>query len=228
MKPKILRVDNELLAYMKSKGLDYKELAKMGFIESMGFKDIAVASVQSLRQVASGIKLQGIFHSQCFRPNGELRWEDTVHNLVVNEGLNYALNVIFGGVSPEVYQQSWYVGLVSGLTSPLPSYAAADTLSSHSGWSEFTAYTGANSPEERPALTIAAASSQSRTNSANKASFSINSDSSNIDGCFITTSLLKGNTTGTLFSAGQFTGGNKAADNGDTLDVTYTLTAADA
>ena len=52
--------------------------------------------------------------------------------------------------------------------------------------------------------------------------------SGTVAGCFINIggSATKDNTTGTLFSAGDFTAGSKTVTSGDTLSVTYTLTAA--
>jgi hypothetical protein len=52
--------------------------------------------------------------------------------------------------------------------------------------------------------------------------------SGTVAGCFINVggSSVIDNTTGTLFSAGDFTGGSKTVSNGDTLSVTYTATAA--
>ena len=102
--------------------------------------------------------------------------------------------------------------------------AAADTMASHAGWTEVTAYSEA----VRQTLTLGAVASQSVDNSASKAAFSINADATTIGGAFITTDNTKGGTTGTLAGAAAFTGGNKAADNGDTLNVTVTLTQASA
>ncbi len=62
------------------------------------------------------------------------------------------------------------------------------------------------------------------TNSASKATFSINATTT-VYGIFCTTNSTKGGTTGTLISATDFAS-SKGADSGDTLEVTYTVTAA--
>ena len=85
---------------------------------------------------------------------------------------------------------------------------------------EESSYTG-----NRQEYVEAAASSQSITNSANKASFSINADSQTAGGAFLA-SVATG-TSGTLLCCAAFTGGNKSVDDGDTLEVTYTVSAAD-
>jgi hypothetical protein len=52
--------------------------------------------------------------------------------------------------------------------------------------------------------------------------------SGTVAGCFINVggSATKDDTTGTLFSAGDFTAGDKIVTSGDTLSVTYSATAA--
>lgn len=226
----IIRVNKDFLKFLKSKGIDLQELKTRGHVQSLGFQDIATASVNSIRKIMQGFQLSGVYTAECFDRSGRLKWSDTVFNTVVNQGLNYALDVVLpGGQSPIPYIQTWYVGLINGGTSPVPVVAAADTPSSHAGWTENQNY--ANSPNVRPTLIMAAAASQSKTNSASPASFAISTVSPDLQtlwGVFIASVATKGSTAGSLFSAGPFTGGNKTANGGDTVNVTYTLTAADA
>lgn len=161
-----------------------------------------------------GFKVGGVFEVRCYGPDGNLKWGDTAKNLVTNEGLDHILDVVLHGstaVSP------WYVGLTDGTPTP----AAADTGASHSGWTEVTAYTG-----DRKEYVEAASSSQTVTNSASKASFAINANSTTIGGAFLFSAATT--TTGTLLCVAAFTSGDKSADSGDTLEVTYTISAADA
>jgi hypothetical protein len=46
-----------------------------------------------------------------------------------------------------------------------------------------------------------------------------------IAGAFVTTNNTKSGTTGTLFSVGNFTVGDRPIVSGDTLNVTYTFSA---
>jgi len=174
--------------------------------------DDAGASLVANKGVSDGVRLRGIVHVECFRSDGSLKWEDHSENLVVNTGLDYV--IANGLVTPTLY-----VGLVAAT----PTIAAGDTMASHAGWTLFTAYDEA----ARQAWTEAGASSQTITNSASKAVFTISTDSSSVGGAFITTDSTKSGTSGTLVSAVAFTGGNKAADDGDVLNVTYTYTFAD-
>jgi hypothetical protein len=157
----------------------------------------------------------GRFVVRCIGPDGKEKWRDTTKNLVVNEGLQKILDDVFtGGTDARVL--TWYLGLTGGTPSP----AAGDTLASHAGWTEFTAYTG-----DRKEW-VEVRSGQTLSNSASKALFVINANGSTIGGCF-----LCGAATGTaakLMSCAAFSGGNKSADADDTLEVTYEFSAANA
>lgn len=151
---------------------------------------------------------------ECIGPDGKLKWTDEFDNLVTNEGLNDNLDKYLKG---STYTAAFYVGLTDGT----PTVNAADTMSSHAGWTEVTDY----SESTREALVLGTVASQSVDNSASKASYSINATAT-VGGAFITTVNTKGGTTGTLYGVGAFSGGDKSVDNGDTLNVTVTCTAA--
>jgi hypothetical protein len=158
----------------------------------------------------------GVYTIQCFDPNGVLKWEDSSHNLVVNVGLQDMLNKYFLG---SAYTATWYLGLYGAAASNNP--AASDTASSHAGWTEITGY----SQTTRPASSLATPTTANPaviTNSSSPAIFTINAGAT-IGGAFLISNNTKGGTTGTLFSAADFSGGDKPVLAGDTLNVTYTL-----
>lgn len=144
----------------------------------------------------------------------EEKWADAFPNLVTTVGKN---NLLDNHLAGSAYTATWYMGLVDGGSTP--TYAAGDTMSSHSGWTESTAYSQAN----RPTAAWSAASSGSKSLSA-ALTFSINATAT-IAGCFLASNSTKGGTTGVLYSCGNFTGGNKSVANGDTLNVSYTAQA---
>ena len=160
-----------------------------------------------------GFKIGGTFSVDCYGPDGTLKWTDIAKNIVVNVGLDHILDVVLHGTTPV---NPWYVGLKNA-GSPV----AGDTLATHGSWTENANYTGT-----RPDYVEAAASSQSVTNAASKASFAINTNAQTIAGAFLCS--VDSGTSGTLLCVADFTGGNKTADSGDTLDVTYVIGAADA
>lgn len=177
------------------------------------------AELQRGGGVAGAVRFKNTYDLECFDKDGKLKWRETIENLVVNVGLNEILDKFWKGSS---YTAAHYVGLLDAATSPI-SIAAGDTDTVHAGWTEITAY----SEGARQTLTLGTVSSQSVDNSASKASFSING-TANIEGAFISTDNTKGGSSpeGTLIAAGQFSGGAKSVSNGDTLNVTVTLTAS--
>jgi hypothetical protein len=60
------------------------------------------------------------------------------------------------------------------------------------------------------------------TNSTSPAVFNINATST-VGGAFLVSNNTKSGTTGTLFSASDFTTGDRSVVSGDTLNVTYTF-----
>jgi len=161
-------------------------------------------------------KAGGVFRMQCIGPDGKLKWEAESHNLVVNEGLKYMNDA---ALDAGTQITTWYIGLYGAGASNSP--AAGDTMSSHIGWTENTTYSNAT----RPTCAFSAATLADpsvTTNSASPAAFNINGTTT-IGGAFLTSNNTKGGTTGTLFSAADFTGGDRSVASGDTLNVSYTF-----
>ncbi len=168
-----------------------------------------------MSDVTLGILRHTDFSVECYDRKGKLLWVERIHNLVVDEGLNDSLDKYFKGSN---YTAAHYVGLTKGS----PTFAASDTMSSHSGWTEFTDYSGSN----RPTLTLGSVSGKSVDNSANKAEFTA-SASETVGGCFVTTGQSKGGTTGILYGGGAFSS-NHSVQSGYVLRVTVTLSTASA
>jgi hypothetical protein len=114
---------------------------------------------------------------------------------------------------------TWYIGLFEANYTPVASVTAA-TITSAS--TECTAYDEATRQEYEEA----AASAQSITNSANRATFTFNATKT-VYGAFLVSASAKSATSGTLFSAARF-GSSKAVVDDDQLLLTYTLGAASA
>jgi len=190
------------------------------FNDKVKSKDVASSSLVAGGSAADSASAKGVYKIQCHDKDGNLKWEDETPNLVVNVGLQDMNAKYFTG---SAYTAAWYLGLYgSGATN---SPAAGDTMSSHAGWTEVTAYSQAT----RPACTFGTpttANPSVATNSASPASFSINGTTT-VGGAFLTSNNTKGGTTGILYSAADFSApGDRAVVSGDTLSVTYTLSLA--
>ncbi len=172
------------------------------------------------------VKLENYWGFQCLDKDGNIKWEDGFPNLVVDEGLNDLLDKYFKGSS---YSASHWVGLIdnANFTELAPGDTAAKINTAANppttnGWQEADDYSGGG----RKALILGDVSGQSVDNSASKASFSITSTVT-LKGAFVTSNGTIGGTDGVLYGAGAFTGARDAV-NGDTLNVTVTLTSAAA
>lgn len=146
-------------------------------------------------------------------------WKDESHNIVTNEGLDALLDIMFHA---DTQITTWYCVLVETDTSP----AAGMTYATPT-YTESEAYDEAT----RPAYTEAAASSQSITNSANKAVFTISGTKTMygaaiVGGGSAPTTKADAAGGGTLFCYSKFTSSRSVVDD-DVINLTYTLSAAD-
>ena len=190
------------------------------FNEQAKSTDLVSSTVQKGNGVGEGIRGGGVFTVTCFDKDGNLKWEAKSPNLVVNVGLQDMNTKYFSGSG---YTAAWYIGLYGAASSNDP--AAGDTMSSHAGWTEVTAYSQAT----RPAATFGTATTADPSvidNSGSVAVFSINGTTT-VGGAFLTSDDTKSGTSGTLFSAADFEApGDRAVVNGDTLNVNYTFSLA--
>lgn len=172
----------------------------------------AGAGLVARPSMAETVRATGHYLVKCIGADGQVKWVEEIQNLVTTLGKNSLLDVGLGGSTFTAFK----LGLVDGGSTP--TYNVADTMASHAGWTESTAYSNAS----RPTPTFNAAASGSKATTAT--AFNINATAT-IAGCFLTDSATKGGTTGLLYSVGSFTGGNRSVANGDTLNVTYTASA---
>lgn len=186
-------------------------------VQKSTIEDCTEASITRNSANTESMGFGGVFKVTCFDKGGSLKWEDHFHNLVVNQGLQYLNDKFFTGVG---YSAVWYIGLVTGPGSGT-SFAAGDNLATHGGWTEFTNYTGTRKTATFGTPSLADPSVID--NSASPAIFNITGAGGTVAGAFLTN--VSSGTSGILFSAGDFIGGDKIVANGDTLNVTYTFSA---
>ena len=175
-----------------------------------------IAGTQSGEQA----KATGVYHVECHDKDGKLKWSADTNNLVVNAGLAYMAGTALTSVAQIT---TWYIGLYGSGATNTP--AAGDTMSSHAGWTEVVAYSNAT----RVAATFVTATTANPsvvTNSASPAVFNINGTTT-VGGAFLTSGSAKSGTTGTLFSAADFSApGDRSVVSGDIISVTYTFSLA--
>jgi hypothetical protein len=183
-------------------------------------QDVVSASLVARPGSTERVGAGGVFTVTCHGSDGQFKWSDSFHNLVVNEGLQDMNSKYFKGSG---YTAAWFLGLVTGPGSGT-TYAAGNTLAVHAGWTENTAYTTTGGAGVRAAVTFGTATTADPSVIANTASpsvFTMTSNAQTIAGAFLAS--VSTGTSGILFSAGDFTGGDKLVDSGDSLSVTYSF-----
>lgn len=188
------------------------EIAKLG--------DMVDATVARGAGQTEVVGLEGVYVAECYDTQGSLKWSDSIKNLTTNVGRASINDAYLGNVAGGA--------VVMGLKGT-GAAAYADTQASHATWSEVGL---ANAPtysgtRKTPAFSASSAANPAVKSTSAAVVFSMTS-SGTVAGAFINVggSSTIDSTTGVLFSAGDFSGGSKTVTNGDTINVTYTLSAA--
>lgn len=151
---------------------------------------------------------------ECVR-DGKVIWRERIENLVTTVGKNDLLDKYLKGAA---YTQTIRMGLKGAGAA-----AAGDTQASHAGWLEVGLANAPTYTGNRKDVVMGAAAAGVSTSPVQ--AFAITSTGT-VAGCFINNggSATIDNTTGTLFSAGDFSNGSRSVLLGDAINVTYTLT----
>lgn len=186
-----------------------------GITENMGGAarfDVAAVLGASFDEVTKAPVVTYDF--ECYDKDGNLKWQESIKNLVTDVGRKDVLDKYFAG---SAYTATWYVGLIDNAS--FTALAAADTQASHAGWLEAVPYSNANR------LTVAWNAATGTTTASKAAStfveFTINATAV-IKGAFLSSNNTKSGTTGILYSESAF-GATRSVVNGDFVRVTPTM-----
>jgi len=178
-------------------------------------------SIANIAGMGESAQAEGVYTFRCFEyENGPLLWEQTIDNVVCTVGKNLMLQTALTGSGYTVVGP--YMGLISSVS--YTAVSAADTMASHSGWTE-AGSTNAPTFSARIAPSFGTATAGAISTSS-AVSFTM-TGAGTLVGAFITygtgavTTLMS--TAGTLLSAGAFTGGNQPVNSGNVVQVTYSL-----
>ena len=185
--------------------------------EKTNVGDSCSASVDRGASYDESMSLHGTYEVVCHDKFGVLKWDDMIGNLVTTVGKNSTMDTMLGNVA---------VGAVVMGLKGTGTAVVGDTQATHASWLEVGL---ANAPtysgtRKTPVFGAAVAGVKSTSS---VVVFTM-TGSGTIAGCFINLggSATIDNTTGTLFSAGDFTAGSKTVTPGDTLSVSYSATAS--
>jgi hypothetical protein len=195
--------------------------------EKVDAQDLVGASALLGAGLSEQLSVTGRYDVKCLDADGNLKWEDSIQNLVVNVGKANLLGVYLGALTQTT---QWYMGLVSKVGSFVPVYTSTDTLASHgdgvtTGWAESTGYSGSN----RIAVTFGTATASGggagtagtgTITNPSAVSFTINATTT-IAGALLCQTQTRATITGILYSAGSFATARDVIA-GDQLLVTYT------
>jgi hypothetical protein len=197
--------------------------------EFSSFGDHAEVTMQTKAAGNESVGIEGSYHVVCRDADGNIKWEEEFPNLVNAVGKQLMLDTLLS-TSGTYTTVGPFLGLISGAS---PTFAAADTMTSHGGWTEFINYTVGGSAVRGTAVFTSATStgttpSNVTTKAAAAITYTITGAGGTVGGCFLVTGAgavsTQNDTSGTLYSAGAFATA-KVTTAGDTVSVTYSTTA---
>jgi hypothetical protein len=188
--------------------------------EILGMGDKISATMNCGGGSVEKVEVEGVYTATCFDANGNEKWSDVIENLTTNVGRASLNDAYLGNTAAGA--------IVMGLKGT-GTAAYTDTQSSHGTWLEVG---GTNAPtysgtRKTPTFSASTSANPAVKSTSTAVVFSMTS-SGTVAGAFINVggSATIDSTTGVLFSAGDFTAGSKTVTSGDTINVTYTLSAA--
>ena len=166
------------------------------------------------------VSFDGTYTAKCYDQYGILKWSDVIENITTNVGRKSMMDSYFANIGGGAV----LMGLKGTGTA-----VVGDTQASHASWLEVGL---ANAPtysgtRKTPAFSASTTANPSVLSTSAAVVFAM-TGSGTVTGAFINiggTSTID-NTTGVLFSAGDFTLGSKTVTSGDTINVSYSLSAA--
>jgi hypothetical protein len=187
--------------------------------EKLNVMSSALATLQNDAGSHEQLDVKGVFTIECKDVDGNVLWAEKFKNLVTTAGKNYLLDNFLAGAS---FTPAFYLGLY-GATGFVSAPVIGDTMASHVGWAEAggtnaPAYGQANRPSASP-WNAASGGVKALTT---PLTFSIVS-AGTLKGALLSTNSTKDGTTGTLFSAGAFQGGDQPVAATNTVTVSYQL-----
>jgi hypothetical protein len=154
---------------------------------------------------------------ECKRADGSLKWKEVIYNLVVDEGLYYALDVNFMGGTT---YSNWYVALYNTDSTPVSTW---DYAGINSDQTEFTSYDEVTRPQWSPASIVTLSLSAQVTFTA---STGVNTT---LYGAYVVNVSTKGDNssgTGIMWCATRFSTARPFVAT-EELNVTYVINSQD-
>lgn len=185
-------------------------------MENLAATDANDAEVVRGAALSEECRARGVYTFECYDSEGNLKWEDVGYNVVTNQGKSGMMNTYLG-LSPGI-AAAWFMSLITAGSATAASTYAVPVVT------EITSSIVAT----RPTVTWSAASGSSIQ--ATTTAFTV-IGTATITGNLLVTATANGSTIGNtagsggiMFSSSTFTGGSKNVSNGDTLNVSYSLT----
>ena len=197
-------------------------------MEHLNAKDKLTARLISNPALLGAMMIKGVYKAECRDKDGNLKWTAEGENHVTTEGINFMLDTLMAGSGYSVTGP--YMGLISSVsysTTAITDVAAQ--IGGTNGWEEASSSNAPDYSGNRKTCAWDAADAHAISLSAALA-FTF-TEGGTVKGAFIVlgtgASATKENTSGKLFSAGVFSGGDKVVADTDILNVSYTVTITD-